>query len=143
MRPATLSFQSNTCTSEAWFTIIRVCIIRYHCNATIMSTGQGTYLEQPGVCGSASSFDAVEWRRLQEQSQNGMFIMIMSVHGNLPVFQSADLRPYSAAASEHHFIYAKTSPGVKGRCKSAHCDAHTITPYDSAIDSEKNGQPPK
>ena len=68
-------------------------------------------------------------RQLQEQSQNGMFIMNMSVLGNLLVFQSADLRPYSAAASEHDFIYAKTSPGVKGRCKSAHCDAHTITPW--------------
>ena len=53
----------------------------------------------------------------------------MSVLGNLLVFQSADLRPYSAAASEHHLIYVNTSPSVKGRCKSAHCDAHTITPW--------------
>ena len=39
--------------------------------------------------------------------------------------KSADLRPYSAAASGHHVVYVKTSPGVKGRCKSAHCDART------------------
>ena len=26
-------------------------------------------------------------------------------------------------------LYVNTSPSVKGRCKSAHCDAHTITPW--------------